>query len=583
MNRATYLICIACAMPLFAQTEVTIPDTLSGQEFHLVLQNGNFQFQEGIDSETMGVNGPVLGPTLIMEQGQFADISVENQLGEPTTIHWHGLHVSAENDGGPHTVIHPGETWNPQFTVLDKAGTYWYHPHLHEHTDEHVSKGLSGFIIVKDDEEAALELPRTYGVDDFPLVIQTKSINPTGEIVAHTNSDTELMVNAVMDPRLVVPEQVVRFRLLNGSSQRVFNFGLSNNQSFHMIASDGGLLNVSVELTRLMLAPGERAEILVDFALTTGSTTSLLSYAAELQNGIYGAAQPGMMSMQSLDGYNPNPLNGSDFEVMRFEIVDPTVNAVTTIVSNLASDTPLTESESDITRQFTLTPEVMGPNSINGDFLINGSYFDMETINEVIPLNNIEVWSITNQSPIAHPFHIHDVQFYVLDRNGVPPAPTEQGRKDVVLVKPMETVRFITKFEDFANPTVPFMYHCHMLTHEDAGMMGQFIVVDPLATNSNLAGLIPTVVTLGPAYPNPFNPTTTIRYDLPTRSAVTLGVYDITGRTITILADTHQPAGAYSIHWNGTNDLGNPVSTGMYFCRLEAGDYSKTIKMVYLK
>ncbi|MBC8190959.1 MAG: multicopper oxidase domain-containing protein [FCB group bacterium] len=570
-------------MPLFAQTEVTIPDTLSGQEFHLVLQNGNFQFQEGIDSETMGVNGPVLGPTLIMEQGQFADISVENQLGEPTTIHWHGLHVSAENDGGPHTVIHPGETWNPQFTVLDKAGTYWYHPHLHEHTDEHVSKGLSGFIIVKDDEEAALELPRTYGVDDFPLVIQTKSINPTGEIVAHTNSDTELMVNAVMDPRLVVPEQVVRFRLLNGSSQRVFNFGLSNNQSFHMIASDGGLLNVSVELTRLMLAPGERAEILVDFALTTGSTTSLLSYAAELQNGIYGAAQPGMMSMQSLDGYNPNPLNGSDFEVMRFEIVDPTVNAVTTIVSNLASDTPLTESESDITRQFTLTPEVMGPNSINGDFLINGSYFDMETINEVIPLNNIEVWSITNQSPIAHPFHIHDVQFYVLDRNGVPPAPTEQGRKDVVLVKPMETVRFITKFEDFANPTVPFMYHCHMLTHEDAGMMGQFIVVDPLATNSNLAGLIPTVVTLGPAYPNPFNPTTTIRYDLPTRSAVTLGVYDITGRTITILADTHQPAGAYSIHWNGTNDLGNPVSTGMYFCRLEAGDYSKTIKMVYLK
>ena len=120
----------------------------------------------------------------------------------------------------------------------------------------------------------------------------------------------------------------------------------------------------------------------------------------------------------------------------------------------------------------------MGPNQLNGKFLINGLLFNMDVINFSIPLNNTEIWSITNQSAIAHPFHIHDVQFYVLDRNGALPAPGEQGRKDVILIKPMETVRFITQFTDFANDSVPYMFHCHMLVHEDDGMMLQFEVVD---------------------------------------------------------------------------------------------------------
>jgi bilirubin oxidase len=140
----------------------------------------------------------------------------------------------------------------------------------------------------------------------------------------------------------------------------------------------------------------------------------------------------------------------------------------------------------------------MGPTAINGPFLINNTTFNMDVVNYSIPLNNTEIWTLQNNTPIAHPFHIHNVPFYILDINGIPPPPELSGRKDVVLVPGGQgKVRFITKFEDFANPDVPYMYHCHMLTHEDGGMMGQFIVYDPLNfVNENINNEI-TI------YPNP--------------------------------------------------------------------------------
>ena len=485
---------------LSAHNQVAIPDTLSGTEFELTLQDGIVQFFPGDYTNTMGVNGSMLGPTLIMNKGDFVDIYVNNNLDETTTMHWHGMHVSASNDGGPHTTIAPGETWNPRFTVMDKAGTYWYHPHLHEKTNEHVSKGIAGFIIVRDEDEAALELPRTYGIDDFPLVIQTKDFDADKQIVTPSNADDVLMVNATIDPSLNVPAQVVRLRLLNGSSQRVFNIGLSNNLTFYQIGSDGGLLNEPLAITRLLLAPGERAEILIDFDGMEGQTPHLLSYASEFPNGIYGATYPGMMQMMTLDGYNPNVLNGNNFDIIIFNVVAPNGNPVTTIPATLVEVNPIPESSANLTRNLLFTPSVMGPDQLNHHFLINGTSFNMEVINYSIPINNTEIWSVFNQTAIAHPFHIHDVQFFVLDRNGVAPPASEQGRKDVILVKPMETVRFITQFTDFANDTVPYMYHCHMLTHEDDGMMGQFEVVDN-SIGIQTTGIIKSDLVV---YPNPF-------------------------------------------------------------------------------
>lgn len=514
---------------LLAQNPVLIPDTLSGTKIELTLQNGTFSFFNDQSTSTMGVNGNVLGPTLILEKGDFVDIKVHNQLAETTTIHWHGMHVSAANDGGPHTTIAPLETWNPKFTVLDKAGTYWYHPHLHENTNRQVSLGIAGYIIVRDEEEAAIELPRTYGLDDFPLVIQTKDFDINKQIVVPSNSDDILMVNATIDPYLNVPAQVVRLRLLNGSSQRVFNVGLSGNQTFYQIASDGGLLKKPELLTRLGIAPGERAEILIDFSGMAEQSINLMSYASELQNGTYGAVYPGMGPMMSLEGYNPNPLNGNDIMILKFEVVAPTQSPVHSIPEKLADVKRIPENSAGTTRTLTITPELMGPNQLNGDFLINGLSFNMDVINFSIPINSTEIWSISNQSTTAHPFHIHDIQFYVLDRNGIAPPANEHGRKDVILIHPMETVRLITQFTDFANDTVPYMLHCHMLTHEDQGMMLQFEVVD-LSTGTE-SGLISSDIIN--VYPNPIkedNATFTISGI--TSEKVHLGLYNMQGQKI---------------------------------------------------
>ncbi len=462
-----------------AQNQLLIPPVIQSSNINLNLQNGTHQFFTGKTTATMGVNANILGPTLIVNKGDNLNINVTNNLGQATTIHWHGMHVSASNDGGPHTIIAPGITWNPKFTVLDKAATYWYHPHLHKFTNEHVSKGITGLIIVKDAEEAALNLPRTYGVDDIPLIIQTKNFDTNNQIAHDSNNDNVLMVNATINPMLDVPAQIVRFRLLNGSSQRVFNFGFSNNKLFYQIATDGGLKSTPAVLTRLQLAPGERSEILVNLQGMNNQKLQLISYASEFENGIYGATSPGINEDMPLDNYNPNAMNGSNFNVLQLNVVEQTVNPVINIPSTLVTVTPYLESNVNQFRNLTFNPLAGGFNQLNGDFLINGNSLDMNTINITIPLNNTEIWTIENGSAIAHPLHIHDIQYYILDINGNPPPLAAQGWKDTYLVPGGQgTMRIITKFADFADDTVPYMYHCHMLTHEDGGMMGQFVVIN---------------------------------------------------------------------------------------------------------
>jgi len=497
---------LTCALSIISltalsQTTIVLPGSLESNTLNLNLQTGTFPFLPGPESPTMGINGPQLGPTLIMDQGDNMDITFNNLLGEDTTIHWHGMHVSAANDGGPHTVIPAGGSWNPTFEVKDKAGTYWYHPHLLHKTDEHASKGLAGFIIVRDPEEAALNLPRTYGVDDIPLAVQTKSFDANNVIEHNVDTDDVVMVNATIDGELEVPAQVVRLRLLNGSSQRLFNFGFTGDMSFSLIGTDGGLLNAPVALTRLPLAQGARAEILIDLTgVTPGTSIDLMSYASEIPNGNYGAAEPGNSSNKVLTGYSPNALNGADFKLLQLNVIAQTASPITTIPTTLASDTPWLEANKNETRAFTFSPTISGPTQLNGDFYINGVTMDMNTINVTVPLNNIETWTFQNNSGISHPFHMHDCQFYILEINGAAPPAYLQGRKDTFLIPAGGSAKIITKFEDYADDTIPYMYHCHMLKHEDStfGMMGQFVVVNPTAGVDDLE--VSDAVVL---YPNP--------------------------------------------------------------------------------
>ena len=482
MKKFLFLNALILSNLSFSQNPMAVPTALTGTEFNLTLQAGSVQFFPGQATQTMGVNGNILAPTLIVEQGQTVTFNVTNNLGEETTIHWHGMHVSPANDGGPHVTIPVGTTWSPVIPVLDWASTYWYHPHLHYKTHEHVQKGIAGFVIVRDEIEGALTLPRTYGVDDFPIVVQTKAIDANNQIVIESELDTALFVNGTYKAFLDAPAQMVRLRLLNGSSMRYYNFGFSNNMTFHQIGSDGGLLTAPVAHTRLLLAPGERAEILVDLATFQNQTIYLMNYGAQIANGIYGAIQPGMGAGQQIPGYNLNPLNGANFNILQINVVEPTPDAVTTLPSSLVPHQPWLQADANITRELVFTSTVMGPTGINGPFVINGMPFDMMMINYEIPFENIEIWELRNQSPIAHPFHIHDVQFYVLTINGVAPPPHLAGRKDVIHVPGGNSVvRFITQFETYYDDNIPYMYHCHMLMHEDDGMMGQFLVKSPCA------------------------------------------------------------------------------------------------------
>lgn len=546
----------------FSQNPLFIPDTLSGTSINLSLQNGQVEFYSGFNTNTIGYNQDILGKTIILEKGNEVTLNVTNNLSEATTLHWHGLHVSAENDGSPHSVIEAGQTWSPSFTVLDNAATYWYHPHLHEHTEEQVTRGAAGFIIVRDGEEAQLELPRTYGVDDFPIVIQSRAFDTNKQLLWNTASDDVLMCNGTLDAYLDVPAQVIRLRLLNGSTERVYNLGFQGNLSFYQIASDGGLINAPVSLTRLKIAPGERAEILLDLSAQQGQSFNLMSFASELSSGIYGATNPSAMPMGSIAGYSSNQLNGSDFSILQLNVEAPTPNPVTTIPSALISNQPYLESDINATRNLLFQPVQMGPNGmLNGPFEINGEVFDMEVINYEIPLNNIEVWELTNQTAISHPFHIHDVQFYILEIDGNPPPANMQGRKDVVLVPPMfGTVRFITKFEDFADEDTPYMYHCHMLSHEDEGMMGQFTVVDN-TTSTNEQDTNSIMI-----YPNPVANTITVSgFPLST-----IELYNTSG----LLLERRE-----SVETNEQFDL-SEYASGVYYFSIITINQSYTYKVV---
>ncbi|MGA1665881.1 MAG: multicopper oxidase domain-containing protein [Bacteroidia bacterium] len=513
-----------------AQNPLRIPDTLSGPVMDLELQSGTNVFYPGFATGTLGANGPFMAPTLMLRRNRPVQLRVQNNLSDTTTIHWHGLHVPASADGGPHSYIPSGTLWAPSFTVLDWAGTYWYHPHHHLHTNAQVSKGLTGFIVVRDSLEDALTLPKRYGVDDIPLLLQTKGFNAQKEITYDHPMDTAVMANGTLRAVHTLPAQVVRLRLLNGCSERVLRLGFHNNESFWQIASDGGLLSAPVSLNRIQLGPGERADILVNLSNRVGQSLQLKCFGSELPNAVYGATQPGMGPGQVIPGYSSNPLNGNDFTFVTFSVGAIQAPAVQTIPSTLVNHQPWSATMADTTRVLTFMPQNMGPTAIQGPFMINNAHFDMSVINQYVPVGRTEIWELVNQTPIAHPFHIHHNSFYILSVNNQPPSASLAGRKDVVMVPGgMGRVRFIMKFENFYDDVVPYMYHCHMLTHEDHGMMGQFIVQSPRVSSveEGLPALGPSLL-IGP------QPATThLKVQIKdSRGPATLRVYSLTGALV---------------------------------------------------
>ena len=447
-----------------AQTQLVIPPALTGPVYNLNMANGSVQYRPGPVTPTAGYNGNILGPTLIMTAGQFVTLNVTNNLGEDTTTHWHGLHVTSQDDGGPHTVIPNGTTWSPDFTVLDTASTMWYHPHLHERTFDQVNRGLAGMILIRDSVEAAAGLPMTYGVDEFPLIIQDKSFR-NDNTFGGGGLGNVYMVNGTLTPYLDVPSQMVRFRILNGSANRAYNLGFSDNRTYFAVGADGGLLESPTGITRATLMPGERLDIVVNFAGQNTTTVNLMNYAASLANTLPGGAGgPG----------GNNPLNGVDASLLEIRVGAQTASPVTTLSTNIWTIPRIYETNATVTRTIELTGG--GPGN---PFSLDNQAYDGSRMDQVVIQEATEIWQLVNRGNAAHPFHIHDIQFFILSRDREPIAAHETGKKDTVIVHGGETVRFVTKFETHNDTEVPYMYHCHILPHEDGGMMGQFIVVNP--------------------------------------------------------------------------------------------------------
>ncbi|MGZ5242767.1 MAG: multicopper oxidase domain-containing protein [Bacteroidia bacterium] len=543
---------------LLAQNKLLIPPTISGTVIDLNVQSGSQVFYGSDPTPTYGINGVWMAPTIIVNKGDNVTLNVINKLPVRTTMHWHGLHVSPENDGGPHQVINPSATWSPSFKIMNNAATFWYHPHGAAQTELQVSKGLAGLFIVKDSEEEKLNLPRTYAVDDIPLVVQSRAFDELKQIAIASDMDTALFVNGTLNPYFEAPAQVIRFRMLNGSSLRSYNFGFSNNQSFYQIGTDGGLLDSPVSLKRLILAPGERAEILVDFSGMSLQEIYLKSFASELPSGIYGAENVGS-GEDLIHDYEDNPLNGSDFNLMKINIVPAVPGAITTIPDALLPVLPFEISSVNNRRTIVMdTVRLLPmdkPNRAEGPFGMNGKSFDMERVDDIVYLNSTEIWTLVNKTLVAHPFHIHDIQFNVIEKSGVPQNPEKHGWKDVVLVMPNDSVKFITKFTDFSDANTPYMYHCHLLHHEDDGMMGSFTVIDSTATNITESETNSPKLNL---YPNPVSGILTI--EIPGEIKNTdIKILNILGEEVAYI---HNPKNALV-----SVDVSN-LQSGLYFIRV---------------
>ncbi|MDC0765802.1 multicopper oxidase family protein [Streptomyces sp. HD] len=442
----------ALAIPPLAGSTVDKDGT---RVFDLRMRAGETEFKNGVKTPTWGFNGSYLGPTLRAARGEKVRVRMANGLAEASSVHWHGMHLPARMDGGPHQMIAPGGTWTPHWTVAQPAATLWYHPHPHGATERHVRKGLAGMFILDDAKSGDLDLPKRYGVDDLPVIVQDVRFDGAELGGGHRMMQNvgflgdQTMVNGTLRPYREVGDELIRLRLLNASTARTYAFGFPDDRAFSLIATDGGLLERPESMDRVQLSPGERAEIVV--RMRTGERVMLRSFPQDN----YG------------DGWQRRFGGGDD----SFDVLE--LRAAGALRASPAIPAALGKSE---------TPD--GTDAVRGRHFdlkrsgINGRAMAMGRVDETVTRGTTEVWTVRNSNGMPHNFHVHDVQFRVLEVNGEAPPAALRGPKDTVFLPNGTTMRLALRFTGPADPDTPYMYHCHLLYHEDEGMMGQFAVVE---------------------------------------------------------------------------------------------------------
>jgi FtsP/CotA-like multicopper oxidase with cupredoxin domain len=523
---------------------------------NMMLAESTVQVWPSQNTQVMAINGSFPGPSVVIDRGQTFTAHFTNNLTENATAHWHGLSTPELMDGHPKNPVLPGATYTYTFPVTNRGGTYFYHAHADMLTAKQVYKGFAGFFIVRDPAEN-YNLPS--GAYDVPLCLQDRRTADIPNFTYLPGSPEQtwgylgdtVLVNGTPDAYFNVSKTLYRFRLLNGSNARVYKIAFSDNRSFNIIATDGGLKDTPVTATSFMLSPGERVEILADFSSDViGQNVTLKSLAFT-----HGGTLP----------YK----QGIALDILRFEIVNNNSSGGV-IPAAFAPITYYNPNDVANTRTFTLT--MSGTHPMHK---INGLTFDINRIDWETPLNSLEKWRIVNATADFHPMHTHEAQWQVLSRNNntnLPPS--DKGWKDTVMLNPGETVEVLVKFTDYKGI---YLFHCHNLEHEDEGMMLNFKVIDPIGIQQ-ISSEVPQKFELQQNYPNPFNPSTKIKFDIQKAGNAELKIFDLRGKEITTLVNSELSTGTYEVDWNAEK-----YSSGTYFAKLISGSYSKTIKLILTK
>ncbi len=453
---------------LGAGAALRTPANFSGDT--LTTAAGNYDLGGGVRAGAMLFNGQWPSPTIRVPVGGTLDITLRNQLAEATNIHWHGLAAAFGMDGHPTEVAKPNDNRRYTFAVNERPGTYWYHAHPDRATARHAYLGLAGLLIVDDGNDAARGLPT--GARDIALVLADKWIENAAMVYRPNSADimtgwmgNAILVNGTVGPVATVMEPaVIRLRLLNASNARILNPALASGRSFWLIATDGGLLPAPVMVNNLLLAPGERVEILLDLRGEAGQSVRLVSAAfaamgSSLMGGMMGNAFP----------------QGAAFDLVNFAVSGTPAANPGSVPAAFEPITRYVPSTSAPTRVFDLSQADGMMGMIGVPHRINNVTYDGARVDFTVPRGTLERWRFINRGMEPHPMHVHGTQFQVVSRNGSEALRlvTDLGWKDTVLVRPFETVEIALRFNVAAN----YVLHCHNLEHEDSGMMLNFDVV----------------------------------------------------------------------------------------------------------
>ncbi len=522
---------VASALPLWSRSvfaadrpALPIPDLLTADasnRIQLIVQTGQSNFA-GKTATTWGYNGNLLGPAVKLNKGQSVTVDIHNQLTEETTLHWHGLEIPGEVDGGPQGIIPAGGKRSVTFTPDQRAATCWIHPHQHGKTGRQVAMGLAGLVLIEDEEIRKLLLPKQWGIDDVPVIMQDKQFSADGQINYQLDIMTAavgwfgdtLLTNGAIFPQHAAPRGWLRLRLLNGCNARSLNIAASDNRPLYVIASDGGLLAEPVKVTELPMLMGERFEVLVDvsdgkaFDLVTLPVSQMGMAVAPFDkphpvmrvqpllitaSGTLPDMLTSMPSLPSLDGLTVRKLQLSMdpmLDMMGMQMLMKKYGGQAMagmdhgkMMGHMNNDNMghgnmdhgnMNHGEMGNMQHGNMKQE--GTFDFHNANRINGLAFDMNKPMFAAAKGQHERWVISGQGDMMlHPFHIHGTQFRILSENGKAPAAHRTGWKDTVRVEGGVS-EVLVKFDHDAPKEHAYMAHCHLLEHEDTGMMLGFTV-----------------------------------------------------------------------------------------------------------